>query len=171
MANPPVAQMGMYSWGDSMKTSMHGRRCGLDNLDFGVGGPGSRDGIEVWTNGSATVGSASTALLHPGGLSVLQCTAASTFTMPAPTVVYGGVNKSLQFYASSAGVVIEIDTTGNFQTSYGSTFTKITITGAANALNGGVYLQCIPTSSGQYYWALNGSTGATGSGSTHIVFA
>jgi hypothetical protein len=151
---------------------MHGRRCGLDNLDFGVGGPGSRDGVEIWTQGSTGSGASSTAILHPGGLSMLQCTTASTFTMPAPSATYGGVNKSIQFYTTAAGVTMEIDiTSGNFQTSASSTWVKITMASAAGAVNGGIYLQCIPTSSGAYYWALNGSTGVTGSGSTHIVFA
>ena len=172
MATPPVAQMGMYNWGDNMKTSFHGRRCGLDNLDFGVGGPGSRDGIEIWTQGSTGAGAASTAALHPGGVSMIQCTTASTFALPTPSAVYGGVNKTIQFYTTAAGVTMEIDTvSGNFQTSVGSTFTKVTMTSAAAALNGAFYLQCVPTSSGAYYWALNGSTGAAGSGSTHIVFA
>ena len=172
MATPPVAQTGMYSWGDSMKTSFHGRRCGLDNLDFGVGGPGSRDGIEIWTQGSTGAGAASTAVLHPGGVSLIQTTTSSTFALPAPSAVYGGVNKTIQYYSTGGGGVSEIDiVSGNFQTSVGSTYTKVTITPAAGALNGAFYLQCVPTSSGTYYWALNGSTGATGSGSTHIVFA
>ena len=39
-------------------------------------------------------------------------------------------------------------------------------------LNGGVYMTCIPnTQNTGWVWALNGSTGAAGSGSTHLVFA
>lgn len=171
MATPPVANGGPYFYGDQMKTSFHGRRSGLDFNDFAVGGPGGRDGYEIWTQGSTVAGAASPALLSLGGISYIQTTTASTFQMPAPSANTLGVGKTLQFNGSS-GVNIEIDAvSGNFQTSLSSTYTKITITPVTGQVNGGLFLQGIQTSSGAFFWSLNGTTGAAGSGSTHIAFA
>ena len=166
-----TAQLGIYAWGDDMKTSFHGRRCGLDYNDFSVGGYGSRDPIEFWNAGSTGAGAASTAILAPGGISVIGSASASTFQFGTPSAIYGGAGKTIQF-ASTGGANIEIDLiSGNFMTSQSSTYTKLTYTTTGTLLNGSVYLQCIPKTTSVWVWALNGSTGAAGSGSTHLVFA
>ena len=173
MANSGVtAQGGPYAWGDSIKTSLHGRRCGLDMNDMSVGEYGSRDPIEVWTAGSTGTGSASTAILWPGGVSIMAATTASTFGLPSPSASYGGVGKTIQFQSTGGQNMSIILSSGNFQTSASSTYTTLTYTTTGNSLNGGVYMTCIPnTQLTGWVWALNGSTGAAGSGSTHLVFS
>jgi hypothetical protein len=158
--------MGPYKWGDDIVTSFHGRRAGLDRNDFNVGGLGGRDPIELWTAGSTGAGAASTAILSPGGISILSASSNSTFNMPGPAEAYMGAGKTIQFNSTGGGNM-EIDLiSGNFQTSQSSTYTKLTFT-AGGANYGGLFLQCLSTA----YWALNGSTGAAGGGSTHIAFS
>ena len=164
----PNAQAGMYNYGDQVQTSIHGRRLGLDVNGFSIGGPGAREGIEYWTAGSTGTGIASTAILAPGGISVIETSTAANFVLPGPAANLIGVNKTIQFAMSSGAGAAEITVaSGNIQTSVSAGYSNITMTPAAGAVNGSVCLQCISTSA----WALNGSTGAAGSGSTHIAFS
>ena len=167
-----TAQLGAYAYGDQIKTSFHGRRSGLDSNDFYVGNQGSRDPQEIWTAGSTGAGASSTAILNLGGISVLSVTTASTFAMQAPSAQTVGIGKTIMYQGTTATPTIDIAlATGNFQTSLSSTYTKLSYIATGTAQNGSVFLQGVQTSAGGYLWALNGSTGAAGGGSTHIVFS
>ena len=126
MVNPTV-QYGPYAHGDDIKSSIRGRRLGLDSNDYLVGHSGIRDVYEIWTSGSNQTSTSSTAQLAAAGISMLQTSTASTFYMPAPAAKYVGAYKTLQFISTGGGNV-EVDLqSGNFQTSASSTTTKFRV--------------------------------------------
>lgn len=166
-----TAQYGPDDYADKIQTSIRGRRLGLDTNEFLVGHTGTRHNYELWTAGSTATSTSSTAQLSAQGISMLQTSTASTFYMPAAAAAYVGTEKTIHMI-STAGGNNEVNLqSGYFQTSISATCTKVTFTPVATALYGGVTFQCIQTASTTYRWALLGSTGAAGSGSTHIAFS
>jgi hypothetical protein len=170
MVNPTV-QYGPYAHGDDIKTSIRGRRTGLDMNDALVGHSGIREQYEIWNAGSTATTTNSTAQIAASGISYMETSTASTFYMPAAAAKYVGGYKTLSF-ASTGGGNIEVDLiSGYFRTSASSTWIKMTFVPVSGALFGSADFQCLQSASTAYYWALIGSTGGTGSGSTHIVFS
>ena len=163
----PVAQMGLYTYGDQIKTSLHGRLSGLDANGYCVGAPGNREPLEIWTAGSTASAALSTATLAPGGISIIQPATASTFAMPGPSLSYLGMDKTYAFISTGGGNIDIVLKSGNFQTSVSSTYTKLSLTTTGTAQNGSMYFQCLSTA----YWTLSGTTNAAGSGSTHLGFS
>ena len=103
-----------------VKTSVHGRRLGLDNNDYVVGPKGLRDPIKAFT--------AITGTLNAYGInSIGVSTAAPTYTMPSP--VPGAIAKLVFTTTAVTTLAVTINaTTGTyFQASGGSTMQTITV--------------------------------------------
>lgn len=166
----PAAQGGPTKYKDEIEHSIYGRRFGVDDGNSLVGHSGERHPYELWTSGSTATSTSSTAQLCPTGASHMAASTASTFYMPAPEAKYLGVTKTLTFSATGGGDQAVVLIGGYFQTCLSATCTTITFS-STQKLYGGVKLECIQTPSTTYLWALVGSTGATGSGSTQIVFS
>jgi plastocyanin len=168
-----TAQYGPYAHGDQIKTSIRGRRTGLDNADYLVGHSGIRDTYEIWTSGSTATSTSSTAQLSPTGISMIQTSTAAGFYMAAPAAAYVGATKTIEWISTGGGANTVTLIDGKFQTSQSSTTTILTFTPASTtgAYAGAVTLRGIQTASTTYLWALSGTTGVTGGGSTHIAFS
>jgi hypothetical protein len=168
-----TAQYGPYAHGDAVKTSIRGRRFGLDSNDRLVGHAGVRDTYEIWTSGSTATSTSSTAQLSPTGISMIQTSTAAGFYLAAPAAAYVGATKNIQWISTGGGANTVTLIGGKFQTSGSSTTTILTFTPASTtgAYAGTVMLRGIQTASTTYLWALAGTTGVAGSGSTHIAFS
>ena len=113
--------------GDYIKSSIRGRRCGLDNNEVISGPTGYRRQTEYLTSGDGA------ATMMPSGVTGLNATASSSFAITPPSAAMVGVEKiivSLQAVTNKIGVA-----SGAFLTSTGSAAaTTITSTGIGQAL-------------------------------------
>jgi hypothetical protein len=167
-----TAQYGSYAHGDQIKTSIRGRRTGLDTNDYLVGHTGVRDPYEIWTSGSTATSTSSTAQLSPTGISMIQTSTAAGFYLAAPAAAYVGATKVIEWISTGVTNTVTL-ISGKFKTSASSTTTILTFTPASTdgAYAGTVKLRGIQTASTTYLWSLEGTTGAAGGGSTHIAFS
>jgi len=76
--------MALEKWGGAILHSLYGRKFGVDDAGFPVGGPGTRHPYEAITSASTLANS---------GISVLTCTAASSHTLTDPDRI--GLEKTI----------------------------------------------------------------------------
>lgn len=119
-----------------MKTSMMGRRAGMDNLDYEVGEQDTRLPID---NITSTVPTS----LSPNGASIFSCTAASsaihTMQLPVP-----GIYKQLtQISSSTLGIALQFGPGAQLVTSLGTSFNQLIFAGFGHTAN----LFCLATGS------------------------
>ena len=127
---------------NQMKTSMMGRRAGMDNNDYEVGEQNTRLPVEVITS---TVQSS----FAPNGFTVLACTVASSavYTMQNPIV---GIYKQITQITTSTGTAtngqanIQLGANANIITSAGSSFNQCVLAGIGHTLS----LVCVSTAGG-----------------------
>lgn len=134
---------------NQMKTSMMGRRAGMDNNDYEVGEQDTRLPVD---NISTTLPTS----LSPNGASVFSSSAAggATYTLQNPVA---GIYKQLtQISSSTAGYVVQFGAGAQIVTTAGSSFNQITFAGVghtaslfcASTNGGGVWLSASPASPG-----------------------
>ena len=127
---------------NQMKTSMMGRRAGMDNADYEVGEQDTRLPVEVITS---TVQSS----LAPNGFSVMACTVATSavYTLNAPVV---GIYKQITQITTSTGTAtngqhnLQFGANANIVTSAGSSFNMASLSGIGHTLS----LVCVSTAGG-----------------------
>lgn len=132
-----------------MKTSMFGRRAGMDNLDYEVGEQDTRLPVD---NISTTVQTS----LSPNGASVFSCTVASSalHTLQAPVA---GIYKQLtQISSSTLGIAVQFGANAQIVTTAGTSFNQIIFQGVGHTAGlfcsstngGGIWLSGSPASPG-----------------------
>ena len=120
---------------NQMKTSMMGRRAGMDPYDYEVGEQDTRLPID---NIASTI---STSLV-PNGFSNFSCTSVSSavHTMLAPV---SGIYKQItQISSSTLGIDVQFGPNAQIVTSAGSSFNKLTLAGVGHSAS----LSCVSTS-------------------------
>lgn len=133
---------------NQMKTTMMGRRAGMDNNDYEVGEQDTRLPID---NISTTVPTS----LSPNGFSNFSCTSVSSaiHTLLAPV---SGIYKQLtQISSSTLGIVVQFGANANIVTSAGSSFNQLTLAGVGHcaslscmSTNGPIWISATPPSPG-----------------------
>lgn len=121
---------------NQMKTSMFGRRSGMDNSDYEVGEQDTRLPVDVITTTAGTS-------LIPNGCSLLAATAASSavYTLQAPI---SGIYKQLtQISSSTLGYAIQFGSGAQLVTSLGTSFNQLVFAGVGHTAN----LFCVATGS------------------------
>jgi hypothetical protein len=88
-----------------MRTSIHGRRFGLDDYENLTGAVGRRNGHETLTAAST---------LHPGGTSLLNAASSAVFELPPPAADLVGVTKRVIAISTGAAPQYVKLTAGNF---------------------------------------------------------
>lgn len=134
---------------NQMKTSMMGRRAGMDNNDYEVGEQDTRLPID---NISTTVPTS----LSPNGASVFSCTATSSATHTLQNPVSGIYKQLTQISSSTLGIVVQFGAAAQIVTTAGSSFNQITFAGVghtaglfcASTAGGGIWLSASPASPG-----------------------
>lgn len=111
-----------------MRTSLHGRRIGLDGDNMIVGPPALKAGVTTGTTGGN---------VPAHGVTVLNATAASTYTIDEPIK---GVHKIIAVTAATSQAIKTAAAT--FVTTLGSSFRRLTFTTTGD----GVVLAGISTS-------------------------
>lgn len=141
-----------------MKTSMMGRRAGMDNADYEVGEQDTRLPID---NLTTTANSS----LSPNGFSILSCTAASSATYTLFGGVPGIYKQITQISSSTLGYVIQMGANAQVVSTAGSSFNQMTFAGVGHTMN----LCCIASgtslgSSQGAVWVATGVFTSTASG-------
>lgn len=134
---------------NQMKTSMMGRRAGMDNNDYEVGEQDTRLPID---NITSTVPTS----LSPNGFSLLSCTAASSAQHTLQNPVPGIYKQITQISSSTLGIAIQFGAGAQIVTSAGSSFNQITFAGVGHSASlacmstngGGVWVSASPASPG-----------------------
>ena len=122
---------------NQMKTSMMGRRAGMDALDYEVG---EQDTRLVIDNITTTVPTS----LSPNGFSNLSCTAVSSaiHTLSAPVA---GIYKQItQISSSTLGIAVQFGANANIVTSAGTSFNQAVFAGVGHSAS----LSCMSTAGG-----------------------
>lgn len=121
---------------NQIKTTLFGRRAGMDNNDYEVGEQDTRLPIDVLTTTAPTS-------LSPNGASVFACTVASSaiYTLQSPI---SGIYKQLtQLSSSTLGYAIQFGAGAQLVTSLGTSFNQLIFAGVGHTAN----LFCIATAS------------------------
>lgn len=100
-----------------MRTSIHGKRFGIDDNDNLCGNAGYRNGTETLTASST---------LHPGGTSLLAATVAAAYDLPSPSEELVGTQKRI-VGLSTANQHVRLQA-GNFLTAGQTTATVCLLT-------------------------------------------
>lgn len=119
--------------------SLHGRALGFDSQHGSVQRPGFSDTFEDEESVTAPTTSAN---IKWRGAATLSTTAARAHTLNAPPFASLGVTKRLVCMTTSTANATTVTlASGNFQSTAGSSFTKLTFQG----LNQSVFLQALST--------------------------
>lgn len=132
-----------------MKTSMMGRRAGMDNNDYEVGEQDTRLPID-------NIGTTVPTSLSPNGFTLLSSTAASAATYTLQNPVPGIYKQITQISSSTQGFTVQFGAGAQIVTSAGSSFNQITFAGIGHTANlacmstnaGGIWLSASPASPG-----------------------
>ncbi len=120
---------------NQIKTTMMGRRAGMDNLDYEVGEQDTRLPID---NITSTVPTS----LSPNGFSNFSCTnlSSASHTLLAPV---SGIYKQLtQISSSTLGIVVQFGANAQIVTSAGTSFNQLILQGVGHCAS----LSCVSTS-------------------------
>ena len=126
--------------------SLHGRAFGFDSETGAL----QRPGFDSFDNQEGVTAASTAANLKWRGTTTLGSTAAKDYTLNAPVA---GVDKALTTISTSTAVRTVSLASGNFQSTAGSSFTKLTF----NGIGQGVFLQALSTA----LVAVMGNIGAT----------
>ena len=136
LGSTSVAAISRESLRNQMKTSMMGRRAGMDNNDYEVGEQDTRLPVDVITTTVPTS-------LSPNGASLFACTVASSaiHTLQAPVA---GIYKQLtQISSSTLGIALQFGAGAQLITSLGTSFNQLVFAGFGHTAN----LFCVATGS------------------------
>ncbi len=135
LGSTSVTAMSRETLRSQMKTSMMGRRAGMDNNDYECGEQDTRLPVD---NITTTVGTS----LAPNGFTLLSCTAASSaiHTLQAP--VSGIYKEIVQISSSTLGIVVQFGANANIVTTAGSSFNQAVFAGVGHCAS----LACVSTS-------------------------
>jgi hypothetical protein len=111
-----------------MKTSMMGRRAGMDFNDYEVGEQDTRLPVDVLTS---TVSSS----LSPNGASVFACTAASSAIYTLQNAVPGIYKQLTQISSSTLGFAVQFGAGAQLVTSLGTSFNQLIFAGFGHTAN------------------------------------
>ena len=120
---------------NQMKTSMMGRRAGMDPYDYEVGEQDTRLPID---NIASTI---STSLV-PNGFSNFSCTSVSSAVHTLLAPVSGIYKQITQISSSTLGIDVQFGPNAQIVTSAGSSFNKLTLAGVGHSAS----LSCVSTS-------------------------
>ena len=132
-----------------IKTSLFGRRSGMDANDYEVGEQDTRLPID-------NIGTTVPTSLSANGFTLLSCTVASSATHTLQNPVSGIYKTITHLSSSTLGIVVQFGAGANIVTSAGSSFNQITFQGVGHAASlacvstngGGVWLSASPASPG-----------------------
>lgn len=132
-----------------IKTSMFGRRAGMDNDDYEVGEQDTRLPID-------NIGTTVQSSLSPNGFSLLSATAASSALYTLQKPVPGIYKQITQLSSSTLGFAVQFGPTAQIVTSAGSSFNQIVFAGIGHSASlacvstngGGIYVSASPASPG-----------------------
>jgi hypothetical protein len=134
---------------NQMKTSLFGRRSGMDFSDYEVGEQDTRLPVD---NISTTISTS----LSSNGASVFSCTSASSATHTLQNPVSGIYKQLTQISSSTLGIALQFGAGAQIVTTAGSSFNQITFAGVghtaslfcASTAGGGIWLSASPASPG-----------------------
>ena len=120
---------------NQMKTSMMGRRAGMDPYDYEVGEQDTRLPID---NIASTISTS----LAPNGFSNFSCTSVSSAVHTLLAPVSGIYKQITQISSSTLGIDVQFGPNAQIVTSAGSSFNKLTLAGVGHSAS----LSCVSTS-------------------------
>ena len=120
---------------NQMKTSMMGRRAGMDPYDYEVGEQDTRLPID---NISSTISTS----LAANGFSNFSCTSLSSAVHTLLAPVSGIYKQITQISSSTLGIDVQFGPNAQIVTSAGSSFNKLTLAGIGHSAS----LSCVSTS-------------------------
>lgn len=120
-----------------MKTSMMGRRAGMDNNDYEVGEQDTRLPID-------NIGTTVPTSLSPNGFTNFSCTATSSAIHTLQQAVAGIYKTLTQISSSTLGIAVQFGANANIVTTAGSSFNQITFAGVGHTVG----LACVSTGGG-----------------------
>ena len=136
MTSTTIPALSRESLRNQMKTTMMGRRAGMDNNDYEVGEQDTRLPIEVITTTAASS-------LSPNGFTNLASTVASSavYTLLAPV---SGIYKTITQVCSGTtlGFAVQFGTNAQIITTAGSSFNQIVFGGIGHS----ICMVCVSTS-------------------------
>lgn len=121
---------------NQMKTSMMGRRAGMDFNDYEVGEQDTRLPVD---NITSTVQTS----LSPNGASVFSCTVASSAIHTLQNPISGIYKQLTQISSSTLGIAVQFGPGAQLVTSLGTSFNQLIFAGFGHTAN----LFCISTGS------------------------
>jgi hypothetical protein len=121
---------------NQMKTSMMGRRAGMDNNDYEVGEQDTRLPID---NITSTVPTS----LSPNGASLFSCTVASSAIHTLQNPVAGIYKQLTQISSSTLGIAVQFGPGAQLITTQGTSFNQLIFAGFGHTAN----LFCVATGS------------------------
>lgn len=156
LGSTSVAALSRETLRNQMKTSMMGRRAGMDNNDYEVGEQDTRLPVDVITTTVPTS-------LSPNGASVFSCTVASSAIHTLQNPVSGIYKQLTQISSSTLGIAVQFGAGAQLVTSLGTSFNQLIFAGFGHTAN----LFCIATGSsvggtGGIYLVTAGFTTASG---------
>jgi hypothetical protein len=149
LGSTSIAALSREQLRNQMKTSMMGRRAGMDNNDYEVGEQDTRLPVD---NITSTVQTS----LSANGFSLLSCTVASSAIHTLQGPVPGIYKQITQISSSTLGIAVQFGASANIVTSAGSSFNQIVFAGVGHTANlacvstngGGIWLSASPASPG-----------------------
>jgi len=150
LGSTSIAALNREQLRNVMKTSILGRRFGLDAGDYQVGGGNTRNAVENITTTAASS-------LASDGFAALTSTAASSaiYTLQAPVV---GLSKEItQLSSSTLGFAVQFGAGAQLVTTAGSSFNQAVF----QSVGAAVRLSCLSTNGGGVWAVESANTGVT----------
>lgn len=127
MVNQPTAQT-INQLRNQILVSLWGRKQGFDSNEYDIGAYDHRLVIDNIATTAATS-------LSPSGLSVLNCTAASSALYTMNVVIPGIYKQISQLSTSTLGFAVQFSSGANLVSTFGSSFNQVTFAGQGHTLN------------------------------------